>query len=329
MTNSHLIPLQNDNKILYLDVNGKDSLHRIKKFSAWLTATGRYWYEPDFRAYRDYLMDVEDLTPESVAVHLSTIRTRYRRLLLQRDLFFSIVPPQKDFVTHKMLADELIARITAAVDPRIAPVRVRKSQDRPDSDFLRLTMNQARSLLASPDTSKLGGRRDKAIIALLLCTGIREAELCALVVEDLEQYIEGQLALHVRKGKGMKERLVPYGSLKWCLPLVKGWMRDACIHSGPIFRGLRKGDNVRKAPLNERTVQKILARYPIEGVGKTLVVKPHDCRRTYARWLYQEGMKIDAIRQNLGHESVQMTFRYIGDPSISDRLPPALPDLTL
>ncbi len=315
----------NDNmRVLVPADASKDSRHRLSKFARWLNASGGGWAAPDLRGYRDHLLYEEGLSSESVAVHLSTIRTRYKELLLNRRLFFALVPPQPSFAEHKALVDELLARIQAALDPRTAPVRTRSRQDRADAERLRLSQGEARALLAAPDGSTLAGARDRAIIALLLCTGIREAELCALQVHDLRQHLEGALALHVRAGKGQKERLVPYGDLDWCLRFVDGWLRRADIQGGYVFSGLRKGDHVRETPLNERTIQKILARYPIEVRGVTRVVQPHDCRRTYARWLYDAGVKVDAIRQNMGHETIEMTFVYIGKPDISERLPPQI-----
>lgn len=307
--------------ILLPEDSNKDKRHRLRKFVGWLNATDSHWAMPDLRRYRNYLLR-SGLSPESAAVHLSSVRSRYRELLLDRRLFYTLVPAQSSFAEQKALVDELIARLEAAVDPRSAPLRTKQRQDRPDADNLRLSQAAAREMLNQPDTTTLSGIRDRALIALLLCTGIREAELCSLVVHDLEQRLDGQLALHVRAGKGMKERLIPYGSLRWCLPIVRRWLSRSGVVSGPVFRGLRKGDNVRKTALNERSVQKILARYPVWIDGQPVIVRPHDCRRTYARWLYDAGVKIDAIRQNMGHESIQMTFRYIGSPDVEDRLPP-------
>jgi integrase len=310
--------------VLLSKSGSKDFTHRLRKYVAWIDATGFGWAAPDLHAYRDYLLHDEQLTPESVAVHLSTVRSRYRELLLDRKMFFSLVPPQSSFAEHKALVDELMARIEAAIDPRSAPLTTRSRQDRPDSENLRLSKDQARELLAQPraNPGPLASVRDRAIISMLLCTGIREAELCALQVQDLRQTLEGEPALHVRLGKGSKERLIPYGSLKWCLNDTVSWLRAANIVDRYVFRGLRKGDHVRETALNERTIQKILARYPIEIYGQLVTVRPHDCRRTYARWLYEAGVKIDAIRQNMGHESTEMTFHYIGQPGIADRLPP-------
>ncbi len=314
----------NTNYLFLPESAGKDTRHRIQKYVSWLEASGLVWLTPDLRFYRDYLLNDEGLAPESVSVHLSSVRSRYRELLRMRQLFFELVPAQATFAEHKAVVDELIARIENAIDPRSARVRTRDIQDHTDSDHLRLTHEEARQLLSLPDTSTLVGKRDKAVISLLLCTGVREQELCSLEIRDLNQRLRGENALHIRFGKGMKERLVPYGDFDWCLRYVNSWLAHADIHAGPVFRGLRKGDNVRSEALNERTVQKILARYPIMSQDRLTIVKPHDCRRTYARWLYDAGVKIDAIRQNLGHNSIEMTFRYIGPPDVADRLPPAV-----
>jgi len=111
-----------------------------------------------------------------------------------------------------------------ARDPAAAPVKVVQRQDVADSAHLRLTTAQANALLAAPGTETIMGIRDTALIAMMLCTGVREAELCALDVDDLREHYEGELALHIRKGKGLKARLVPYGELNWALSIVDSWM---------------------------------------------------------------------------------------------------------
>lgn len=319
-----LVPgLVNSNRDVLVPVDaGKDKRHRLNKYVAWLATSEQHWAVPNLVAYREYLLDVEQLSPESVSVHLSSVRSRYRDIMLDRNLFFSLIPPQQNFAERKALVDELLARIQSAIDPRLTHVKTRSIQDRPDSHYFRLSREQARELLSMPDTTTLAGRRDRALIATLLCTGIREGELCGLEVRDLKQALSGELALHVRHGKGRKERMIPYGGWKWCLPMIELWLRSAEIYSGSVFRGLRKGERVRKTALNERTVQKILAKYQIFVDGVPVVVQPHDCRRTYARWLFDSGVKVDAIRQNMGHQSIEMTFRYIGPSDVSDRLPP-------
>jgi site-specific recombinase XerD len=71
--------------------------------------------------------------------------------------------------------------------------------------------------------------RDTALIALMLCTGVREAGLCALQVRHFRLKLGGALALHVREGKGCAERLVPYGEPEWVLAVVDKWREAAGI----------------------------------------------------------------------------------------------------
>ncbi len=240
------------------------------------------------------------------------VRARYRRVLRQRVLFYKLIPPDTDLSVSDRVSfvDELVARIEAAIHPDEAPVRARKRQDRPDDDFLRMTPQQAQELLSAPGMDTLLGVRDTAMIALFLCTGIRAAELAALQMEDLYQRLGGELALHVREGKGCKERLVPYGALAWCLDYVEAWRGVARIESGPLF------------DLTVRAVQYRIGKYPVTVDGRRRQVRLHDLRRTYARWLYVSGVDVQAIAANLGHTDTKVTYGYIGDPDVAERVPP-------
>jgi integrase/recombinase XerD len=198
-------------------------------------------------------------------------------------------------------------------------VRVKVRQDRADDEHLRLTSAQASALMAAPGVRDLLGLRDTAVIALMLCTGVREAELSALEVDDLRQRLGGELALHVRDGKGRKERLIPYGELEWVLAIVDKWLAAVRITAGPVFRGFYKArQKLRPGRLSARAIQYVLAGYPVMIEGALTTARPHDLRRTYARRLYEAGVDLVAIQQNLGHADVKTTLRYIG-PLDADR----------
>jgi site-specific recombinase XerD len=316
---------------------GKDTRHRLAKYVQWLDAQSQPWYRPDLVAYRDYLLsegsvDGAGLKPSSVAGHLATVRARYRRLLRRdhiRDLFLEMAGEtlsrlgQEDTpANRKALTDELFVRIQNAVHPDQARITVPVRQDRPDQEQRRLTARQANALMDAPGTDTLKGLRDTAIISLMLCTGIREAELAALDVEDLTQRLDGRLALDVRQGKGRKQRLIPYGELDWAVPVVEEWLQAAGISSGPVFHGFYKGnEKLRPGRISVRAVQYLLASYPIPIDGEVVAVRPHDLRRTYARRLYDDGVPLRAIQQNLGHASVDTTMGYIGDLDVEQRCP--------
>lgn len=374
----------NRNAIIPASAEG-NTKHRLEYFVKWLDDSGQRWINPDLAAYRDYLMSSarlvpgkagemkpSPLSPASAQAHLATIRGRYTSILesnTARDDLYRIVAADTDSAAdRKAKVDELLIRLENATKPSAAKVEVIKSQDRIDADHLRLTKEQADALLEAPrrnaHNTPLQALRDSAMIALMLCTGIREMELCNLDVKDLRQKTGGELVLHVRKGKGAKERTIPYGALDWSLLLVERWLQAAGIVDGngqliesayvlepkpgirrpdkrnpdhwqkayPVFRGFYKnGKSIRPGRLTLRAVNQVMDKYPITIDGARRVVNPHDCRRTYARRLYEAQFDPVRIQQNLGHSDLKTTLHYIGALDMKLRRPPAIysqPDLS-
>lgn len=327
------LTITNDVRTLLVSANAdKDTRYRIGKFVNWLTTTGGRWDDPDLPAYRDCLLASH--SSATVAAHLSTIRAAYQRVThnnaIRQSLFdqagerLRMIETPDNPANRKAFVDEVITRIQNATGPKASSVKVVKSQDTADSAHLRLSKAQADALLAAPGVGSLETLRDTAVIALLLCTGIREAELCGLEVRDLRQRLGGELALHIRCGKGAKERLVPYGDLSWVLVIVDKWLATASIagESEPVFRSFFRGGRVLRGKLSVRAVEDILAKYPVAVDGKILAARPHDCRRTYARRLYEAGVDPIAIRQNLGHSDLKTTLSYVGSLDADKRRAP-------
>lgn len=323
----------------------KDERSRVSAFVAWLDERGDDWHAPDMAAYRDYLLRSRELSPASVQAHLSTIRGRYAALLLDnsvRDLLYAATPTASTAADRKAFVDEALTRMQNAVHPSTAPVAVVEVQDDADSDHLRLTPEQVQQLLSAPGMDTRRGIRDSAVIALLACTGIREAELCDVRVRDLRESLNGELALRVREGKGKKQRVIPYGALDWCLLYVEKWLSVAGISTPDsfVFRGLYKNGKPRSGKMTARSLIRMLAGYTIPSDrpnagqhtggypllldGTLRYVRPHDLRRSYARNAYLAGLPIEEIRQNLGHNDVTTTQRYIGKLDADRRRAPAM-----
>jgi integrase/recombinase XerD len=311
--------------------DSKDESHRLSAYINWMQRFEMTWFSPDLETYREYLLkhyrgrDEKPLSPVSVKAHLSTIRSRYKNILRSnkiREHFYNNTSSDLLPSDRKALVDEALERIRNAIDPKNSAVKIYVKQDVHDDAQVRLTKQQVADLISQPNKTTLIGRRDLAILALLLCTGIREAELCALDVADLTKTFGGEPSLYVRYGKGAKERLVPYGHLIWGLKLTQQWLSVANIESGSVFRGFyRGGKRIRPTRLTVRAINQILDKYPIVVDGKLRKVAPHDIRRTYARQLYESNMDILAIRDNLGHVDSRTTLKYIGTMDISQRKP--------
>jgi site-specific recombinase XerD len=332
--------LQRENYAVLMPASpNKDQRSRLRFYIGWLSERGLTWYQPDLKAYRDYLFyerwrvdkrgqrKPATLSEATVLAHLATIRSRYNALLTRsneaRDRLFELTNPEDSESEQQALVNEFFLRISNDVHPAAAPVKLVDKQDVADSEHLRLKPYQVSALVQAPGISSLRGLRDTALMTLMVCSGIRAAEAAALQVDDLRQRLGGELSLRVREGKGRKQRLIPYGPLDWCLMYVEAWLREADIKGGQVFRGIRRGGKtVRPSGIGAWTVNDIMNSYPISIDGALCVVKPHDLRRTYARNAYEFGMDLERIRQNLGHTSLQTTQTYIGELDGRDRHPP-------
>jgi site-specific recombinase XerD len=309
----------------------KDEKSRLKFYGEWLASRGLQWQDaPKLSEYLKYLETERGLAPATAAAHLGTIRGRYTTMLKNNDIrqmLYSQAPENATADDKKAFVDEYLTQLENSLSDPDAQVKLTKKQDKKHGR--RLSEEQANALidapLQQPHSTPLMAIRDAAIIALMLCTGIREAELCALDVEDLRHTDETDAkttALLVRHGKGDKERFIPYGELIIVLNIVDRWLNAAGITTGAVFRAVHKnGKSVRGTRLTTRAVNKVIARY---GNGE---VQPHDLRRTYARRLYEAGKAVLAIKENLGHSSYETTEKYIGELDLSARTPSMLYNL--
>lgn len=277
--------------VLAREAGDKDIRTRLRQFIAWQQAHGP-WFQPDLAAYRDHLL-ARGLSARSAASYLSTIRAAYQRILQRDDITTVLIP----HTTTAISVEAIFEGIRRAIRPEHSFVDQTGEIEQPN---IRLTVAQVQGLLALPGRDSLQGKRDTAILALLACMGIREDELCTIIVSDLYCETLGTLALRIRLGSRSKERIMPYGKLHWCLSLVETWLDAADISEGPVFRGFYPRGGIRRTPLTTRSVRYIVKQYPIVASdGSVSNVCPEDLRRT-ASWLkLSNGMCADAIVDHL------------------------------
>ncbi len=143
------------------------------------------------------------------------MRSAYRHFLRSNDArqwLYDLMPPDLSPEQQLALMTEFETRLKNALDPNNAPITIIEIQDERDTDHLWLTPPQVATLVLTPGFDTLKGLRDTAMIALMLCTGVRAAELLALDFDDLQVMFGSTLALRIRSGKGSKQRLIPYGA---------------------------------------------------------------------------------------------------------------------
>lgn len=153
-----------------------------------------------------------------------------------------------------------------------------------------------------PDTP--AGRRDRAAIELLYAAGLRVSELVGLDLADVRL---SQRTLRVR-GKGRKERLVPFGrpaaaALEAYLPARAEWRSRQGGGDDPLFVNQRGGR------LSDRSVRRLLDA-AVRRTADLAHLHPHALRHAFATHLLEAGMDLRAIQELLGHSSLATTQVY-------------------
>ena len=170
-----------------------------------------------------------------------------------------------------------------------------------------LTAEQGNRLLQALDRDTLRGKRDYAILAVLLGCGLRRAELAATTVQDLQQREEHWVFADLI-GKGGHIRTVPVPG--WIEKAVGDWLTVANITDGPIFRSINKSGRIAETGFSPKViwtvVKKVCSKCGLANVA------PHDLRRSCARLCHEAGGELEQIQFLLGHVSVQTTERYLG-----------------
>ena len=166
------------------------------------------------------------------------------------------------------------------------------------------TPHDVRALLDACLTHTPAGRRDVALILTLLDTGIRCAECVALDRADCD-LAAGRL--HIRQGKGQKERVVAFAGR--CRAALAAYLRDRGDTPGPLFvrsqfdGALRPGER-----LEVNGFKHLLRRLGRRaGVPK---VHAHRFRHTFATWAIQHDARELDVQHLLGHASPDMVRRY-------------------
>jgi len=183
-----------------------------------------------------------------------------------------------------------------------------------------LTDEQARSLWQSPDNARMKGKRDRALLALLLACGLRRHEAASLRVEDLQQR-EDHWAIVDLVGKAGHIRTVPMPD--WVHVELLAWLSSASIHRGKIFRRVSRTGRVLGDGISEKAIWHVV-RSSASQVGVPALA-PHDLRRTCARLCRNAGGELDQIQLLLGHVSIQTTEQYLGSrqrirSAVNDRI---------
>jgi integrase/recombinase XerC len=219
------------------------------------------------RAYLAHLAR-RKLSRSSIARHLSAMRTFFRHLMRE-----------------------------GAVDAN--PARVVATPKREKHLPSVLQPADVTLLLEQPDLSTPLGLRDQAFLELLYASGLRIGELVGIDLDDIE--IRAKL-VKVR-GKGAKERIVPFGSK--AAQAVQAYLptRNAAPDEEALFV------NYRGERITARSVRRLFDKY-VRAAALRAGISPHTLRHSFATHLLNAGADLRGIQELLGHASLSTTQKY-------------------
>lgn len=147
--------------------------------------------------------------------------------------------------------------------------------------------------------SALSNLKHRTIVMTLYATGLRLAEGMALQLPDIDSQ---RMLVHVRDGKGAKDRYVPL-SEALLEQLRTYWKQVRPPH------WLFPGADLQR-PLTRGTVQKVCAR-AARKAGLSKKVSPHTLRHSFATHLLEGGTDLRTIQALLGHRHLSTTMIYL------------------
>jgi integrase/recombinase XerC len=228
----------------------------------------------DLRDYKRFLVDHRRLKPSSVNRQLATL---------------------KSFLTWAAAAGLL-----PAGQPPVLPKTVLQARQGP-------RWLDRRELYALRRAVERGGQiRDIALVTLLLNTGLRLQELCALIWREVRVTARTGLVT-VTQGKGAKHRQLPLNAEARCALMVLGYAAHVGSNA-PVLMGHRG----RMTPSG---VQRLLRAYAYAAHPEAL--SPHRLRHTFCKNLIDAGVGLEKVAALAGHESLETTRRYC-TPSLKD-----------
>jgi integrase/recombinase XerC len=247
----------------------------LEQFSCYVGKAG--WGDIDHVRIRGFLSHLYDrgLSKTSVARALAALRSLYK------------------WLAREGIVDQNPAALVAT------PKLPKKLPRVPTMEELNAVMDGAMPEVASfPE-------RDALIFELLYGCGIRNSELTGINLDDIRWSNEAILI----RGKGKKERFVPFGdaaaaAAKTYLPKRQQILAERKKTTNALLINLRDATRI-----TSRSVGRIVKRIAIAR-GLPADVHPHTLRHAFGTHLLEEGADLRAIQELLGHERLATTQRY-------------------
>jgi site-specific recombinase XerD len=240
--------------------------------------------------------------------------TNYTRCLAHMSLYFKCSPleldeeqvldylhvlksqhktPSDSFFKHTVYGLRYAYRIFGMKEMRVMLPTI----ERPNKLPVVLSLNEVKQLLRTPKLLK-----HRLVLAMLYGCGLRCFELRNLQLKDLDF---DRKMLHIRQGKGRKDRYVPLSQIQ-----IRGLRKYIEAENPTIwcFNGNdRKGNPAQLSAMGVQWIVREARKH--SGIQKEITT--HSLRHTYATHLLEMGLDIMSVKDLLGHADIQTTLIYL------------------
>lgn len=248
------------------------------------------------------ILNLEELTESTIPEYIKALKQR------KKERTTGTLSGQS--INNHIYAIEKLAEYLLKQEGKTLAVGVEREPSRPRR--IVFAKEEIKELYAAAGSGTLG-MRDTAMLDIYYGCGLRRSEGEALEVQDLQ--LEKGL-LHVRKGKGYKQRLVPVAAavsqrlhnyLKYARPVLMQQRNNQTQQTEAFFIHSRKGGKLSSKQLYHRLKQLL----EVTGIHER---KPgaglHTLRHSIATHLLESGMSLEDISKFLGHSTLESTQIY-------------------
>lgn len=211
--------------------------------------------------------------------------------------------PSDSFFKHTVYGLPYLFRIFDRKESSV----ILPSIERPKKLPVVLSQQEVKELLKAPKLLK-----HRLILALLYGCGLRNFECCKLKISDIDL---DRKMLHIREGKGRKDRYVPL-----CDLLARGIKTYLEVERPVDYLFNGKNSSGEPVPISARGVQ-WAAREARRASGIHKQVTAHCLRHSYATHLLEMGTDIFTLKELLGHVDINTTLVYLHVARVGRKAP--------
>ena len=277
----------------------------IKHFLTWLSSIG--------------IIDMKQIEPEHLYAYHAHLRSYHYG---PQETLYSHPTINRMFTVARRLLSILTEKHIIAADPCLH-LDIKKMAVDDETTHVALSMDQAQRLMLQIDTTTRMGKRDYALISLLMRTGLRRNEAVMLNIGDITMD-QGHYVATVQYAKGGKPGRVKIPPDVW--RYIEEYMQSVQrVYTGldaPLFLSFRKGDHPslkkekRSGQLREAHIDVKSIEITVKDLGRAIGIPdsnpltPHGLRATFITLALENGATLEQTQYAARHKDARMTERY-------------------